>query len=203
MTAWTRESSEARLAELAPKVAKALGDGWRREHNKNPDVTHCIALVHGDERVDLHVAYPYGRVAISGGISHLRDARGETPHYRSEDNPKITASLDKTPEQIARDIERRVLLGYRALLAEVLNRVAESNAHLSATAATAAKVAKAIGLDEPGDSGLVDFYRSAAFPENSSSAKCSGDSVTLNLLDLTVDEACAVLSELKTRRARR
>ena len=28
---------------MAPKIARSLGDGWRREHNKNPDVTHCIA----------------------------------------------------------------------------------------------------------------------------------------------------------------
>jgi len=197
MTIWTRETAEVRLAELAPKVPEALGDGWKREPTKNPDVTHYIALTHGEhERIGLHVAYPYGRVEISGSLSHLRDARGETPYYRSEDNPKITATLSKSPEQIAADITRRVLPGYRAVLAAALHRVVESNAHLSATAAIAAKVAEAIGA-KPDDKGLVDFYRSEAFPEDKSCAKCGSDSVTLHLIDLNVAEACALLAKLK------
>jgi len=202
VTTWTRETSEARLSELAPKIARSLGEGWRREHNKNLDVTHYIALTHGEhERIVLHVAYPYGRVEISGSLSHLRDARGETPYYRSEDNPKITATRSKSPEQIAADITRRVLPGYRAVLEAVLDRIAKANAHLSATAATAAKVAEAIGA-EPGKDGLVDFYRSAAFPEDSGSAKCSGDRVALNLVDLDVAEARALLAELKSCRGK-
>jgi hypothetical protein len=60
-----------------------------------------------------------------------------------------------------------VLPGYRTLLAAALKRVAESNAHLSLTAPTAARVAGAIG-SKPGDNGLADFYRSEAFPEDSS-----------------------------------
>ena len=199
VTAWTRETSEVRLAELAPKIARALGEGWKREPTRNPDVTHYIALAHGDERVGLHVAYPYGRLEISGGVSHLRDSKGEAPYYRSEDNPKITATLSKSPEQIAADITRRVLPGYRAVLAAVLDRIAKANAYLSATAATAAKVAEAIGA-EPGKDGLVDFYRSTAFPDDSGSAKCSGDRVALSLVDLNVSEACALLAELKSCR---
>jgi hypothetical protein len=202
VTTWTRETSEARLSELAPKIARSLGDGWRREHNTNPDVTHYIALTHGEhERIGLHVAYPYGRVEISGSLSHLRDAKDEAPYYRSEDNPKITATLSKSPEQIAADITRRVLPGYRVVLAAVLDRIAKANAHLSATAATAAKVAEAIGA-EPGKDGLVDFYCSAAFPEDSGSAKCSGDRVALSLVDLNVTEACALLAKLKLCRGK-
>jgi hypothetical protein len=41
--------------------------------------------------------------------------------------------------------------------------VAESNAHLSLTAATAARVAEAIGA-KPGDNGLADFCYPKPFP---------------------------------------
>jgi hypothetical protein len=117
VTIWTRETAEPRLAELAPLVAKALGEGWKREKREGGEPTHYIALVHGDERVGLHVSYPYGRLNISGSLTHIKDTRGENPYVRGEENPKITASLDRSPEQIARDIKRRVLPGYRAVLA--------------------------------------------------------------------------------------
>jgi hypothetical protein len=46
VTVWTRETSEARLAELASGVAKALGAGWTRE-KRDSEVTHYIDLIHG------------------------------------------------------------------------------------------------------------------------------------------------------------
>jgi hypothetical protein len=147
----------------------------------------------------LHVAY--GRVEISGSINHLCDATGETPYYSRDDNPRITATLSKSPEQIAADITRRVLPGYRVVLADVLNQVAESNAHLSATAAIAAKVAEAIGA-RPDDNGRVDFCRSEAFPEDRSCAQCNEESVSLHLIHLTVAEACTLLAQLKCCRGK-
>jgi len=79
--------------------------------------------------------------------------------------------------------------------------VVESNAHLSATAAIAAKVAEAIGA-RPDDNGRVDFCRSEAFPEDKSCAQCGDEGVTLHLIDLSVAEACAVLAQLKFCRAK-
>lgn len=104
---------------------------------------------------------------IAPGGLYLRNAKGETPYYRSEDNPKITATLSKSPG--AARLPNPARSGSQ--------RVAEANAHLSLTAATAARVTDAIGA-KPGDNGLADFYRSEAFPEDSSSAKCSGDRVS-------------------------
>jgi hypothetical protein len=201
MAVWTRETAERRLVELAPGVASALGDGWKREKRQGDELTHFVGLVRGDERVGLHVMFPYGRVSISGSLNHLKDARGEAPYYRTEDNPKITASLDKTAEQIARDIERRVLPGYRAVLAKVLEVVRQRDEHLALTMESAGTIAKVAGAVVDGNMrGCVSFSGSARLPDLDGSAECSGEAVSLSLSDLTVTEVRAILEVLIFRR---
>ena len=196
LTTWTRETAEDRLAEIAPLVARALGEGWAREKRDNVELTHYMGLVHGDERVGLYVSYPYGRLSISGNLNHVRDSRGENPYLRGEENPKITVSLDKSPEQIARDIERRVLPGYRDVLAKALAVVQERNDLFARTAASAAAIAKVIGATDIDAKGRVSFSRSKKLPDLEGSAECSGEAVSLSFSDLTVGEVEAMLGVL-------
>jgi hypothetical protein len=200
VTVWTRETAESRLAEFAPLVAKALGEGWKREKREGGEPPHYIALIHGDERVGLHVSYPYGRLNISGSLNHIKDARSETPYVRGEENPKITASLDKSPEQMARDIDRRVLPGYRAVLAKALAVVQERNAHFALTAQSAAAIAKVVGAVDIEAKGRVSFSRSRRLPDLEGSAECRGEAVSLSFSDLSVGEVEAMLGVLMLMR---
>ena len=204
MTAWTREAAEARLAEIAPLVARALGEGWAREKRDGAELSHYVGVQRGNERVGIYVAYPYGRLNISGNLDHVRDSRGEASHVREAENPKITVSLDKGPEQIARDIERRVLPGYRDVLAEALAVVSERNARLAKTAKTAAAVAKVVGTNDVDTKGRVSFHGSRELLEVVGSAECNGEEIFLSLGGLSVGEVEAMLGVLlSARRARR
>ena len=200
MTVWTRETAEPRLAELAPLVAKALGEGWKREKREGGEPTHYIALVHGDERVGLHVSYPYGRLNISGSLNHIKDARGENPYVRGEENPKITASLGKSPEQIARDIERRVLPGYRAVLVKALSIVELRDAHFANTMESALAIAKFVGAIDLDAKGRVSFSCATKLPDLEGSAECNGEAVSISVSDVTVSEASAMLAALMAAR---
>jgi hypothetical protein len=67
------------------------------------------------------------RIRISGNFP--RTERGESVElYRyGEKRHEITVSITKTPEQIARDIQRRFLPRYRELLGGVVERVNKTN----------------------------------------------------------------------------
>ena len=197
MTTWDRETAERRLAELAPLVAQALGEGWKREkRDDGVELTHYMGLVRGDERVGLYISYPHGRLNISGNLKQIRDSRGENPYLRGEENPKITVSLDKSPEQIARDIKRRVLPGYRDVLAKATEIVRERNDLFAKTAASAAAIAKVIGAVDADGNGGVSFSSSKRLPNVEGSAKCDGERVSLSLSDLTLGESASMLSTL-------
>ena len=195
MTVWTRETAERRLAELAPAVARALGRGWRHD-KRDREPTHYTALVRGDERVGLHVGSPYGRLNISGSLKQLKDSRGENPCYPTEDNPSITTSLDRTPVQVARDIERQVLPGYRAILAKAIEVVRQRNKHFALTAESAAAIARVVGATEIDDRLRVSFYRAKKLPGLDGDCTCDGERAALHLPDLSVAEAGAALATL-------
>jgi hypothetical protein len=196
VTAWDRETPARRLAELAPLVARALGEGWRREKRDDAELTHYMELIHGDERVGLYVTYPYGRLSVSGNLNQVRDSRGEPPCLRGEEEPKVTVSLDKRPEQIARDIERKVLPGYRNALAKYSKIVRERNAHFAKAAESAAAVAKVVGATGGDAKGRVSFSSSKKLPDVKGPAECSGEAVSLSFSDLNVSEASAMLAVL-------
>jgi len=199
VTTWDRETAERRLAELASLVAKALSGGWKREKRDDcGELTHYRGLVHGDERVGLYLSYPFGRLNISGRLNQVRDSRGNNPCLRGEENPRITVSLDKTPEQIARDIERRVLPGYRDALAKANEIVRERNDNFARTAASVAAIAKSVGAaaEDVDARGRVSFSSSKRLPNVEGAAKCDGERVSLSLSDLTVGEAASMLATL-------
>lgn len=91
------------------------------------------------ERLDLSIdAYGQrGRIGVSVGWPQLPDGTTWYPSkYRDEASPSITVSADKLPLVIARDIVRRVLPAYRALLGKARETIAGQRSHIDATADT-------------------------------------------------------------------
>ena len=119
---------------------------------------------------------------------------------RGEENPKITASLGKSPEQIARDIERRVLPGYRAVLAKALSIVELRDAHFAHTMESAQAIAKFVGAVDLDAKGRVSFSCATKLPDLEGSAECNGEAVSISVSDVTVSEASAMLAALMAAR---
>ena len=107
--------------------------------------------LNGDERVHigynswgakghrLHISGCWPRSKIPGDNSQFthRDV-----DYKSE-SPSITVDANKSAEQIKRDIERRFLPAYRALLAKCLEARDRHDAYIHDCNATARTIAKA------------------------------------------------------------
>ena len=95
-----------------------------------------------------------GREDITLGNEEDRTGRieiwGSYPRYSTGDwvygteNHKITVAETKTPEQIARDMERRFLPGYRTELAEVVEKVQRYDAKVNQETALIQKAAELV-----------------------------------------------------------
>ncbi len=108
------------LKQLAEWIAEQMGDWQTLDIQSN----HNHALTHTENGVamKLRVSIEGGRLRVSADSMGMYDFT-----WREERFPVISCSLTKTPPQMARDIERRVLPEYRALLEKVIARKALSD----------------------------------------------------------------------------
>ena len=95
--------------------------------------------------------------------------------------PSINTSFSKTPEQIAKDIERRLMPEYMDVLSKALTRIVSSDSYHSKTEGFAGQIAKLVGVEAKGNK--VDFYRSMhpVLSETISRAEVHDDDVELEL----------------------
>ena len=107
------------LKQLAEWIAEQMG--WQPLDVQS---NHNHALTHTENGVamKLWVSIEGGRLRVSADAMGMYDFT-----WHNERFPVISCSLTKTPPQMARDIERRVLPEYRALLEKVLARKAVSD----------------------------------------------------------------------------
>lgn len=108
------ELTDQQKHDLARKVATALGPDWKYSNpDRDGQIAHWVHVVHKDG---------YG-ICLSGGNTRNNPLHisGNYPPKASygNDRPSINASTDKTPEQIAKDIQRRLLPDYIALWTKV------------------------------------------------------------------------------------
>ena len=105
---------------------------------REDDSSHHVYMDAVHESESLHfVSGSYetkGRIRISGNFPRTEKGEYIDPYDYREKRHEITVSIDKSPEQIAGDIERRFLPRYRDLLARVIERVNKTNELMRACA---------------------------------------------------------------------
>jgi hypothetical protein len=104
------------LRDHAAWIAEQIG--WstfdaQSSHN------HVLVRTENGVEMKLWLSVESGRLKVSADSLGLYEFA-----WREERFPAITCSLEKTPAQVARDIERRVLPEYKALLEKLLVRKA-------------------------------------------------------------------------------
>lgn len=184
---------------LLHAVAKALG--WSVKKEREADRTDYrpsagIEIVNGLEGLYLSIGSygnPEQRIGVSG--QYPRDAKGQhinAPY--NEEFPRITVSSTKTPEQIAKDITRRLLPEYRRLLAYVTNQATQAN-NYEAASVGALQIVKGFALDE------WEAERKQCTIEISDGVSAQvqalGAEVKLELHYLTAPQALGVIEYLK------
>ena len=178
------------FVELISEVGEHLAGSW--EIIPNPEEWPMGAhLVDSDLRASLyfnHHVQPghvhVGKIRVSAELP--KDAKDEIPYVEGYGQfgkrmPAINVSFDKSPQQIAKDIERRLMPEYMDVLSKALTRIVSSDSYHSKTEGFAGQIAKLVGVEAKGNK--VDFYRSPhpVLNETISRAEVHEDDVELEL----------------------
>jgi hypothetical protein len=124
------ETTAHKLREMAPAIARALG--WRLASPK-PERGAWVEMHDPKEAtlvVSMGARYPdagRGRIVIHG-LLKMQTKDGRHPSSHGIDNPTITVAVNRRPEEIAREIERRCLPAYLVACAAMAERIAEADA---------------------------------------------------------------------------
>lgn len=119
---------QEKVEALIRGVSKILG--FKLEEKEKDSWNYlCLNARKGEE--SLHFTsggyQMKDRIKISGNFPKTEKGEYVDPYGYQEKRHEITVSIAKTPEQIARDIERRFLPHYRTLLKGMIERVQKSN----------------------------------------------------------------------------
>ncbi len=195
----TKNDQTDQTHAYAQAVAKALGDGWTYNDADNRDVDGEWPRWAQIARTDgggLHVSREWntGRYLWSG--EYPRDASGHDQTPYNAKRPSITVSPDKSPEQVARDITRRLVPDYLALLAQTRERIDRADAYANTARRNAVTLAKILDT-VPGEharqgDAAVRFHRGEFYGD----VAVNGDSIRIDARSLTMAQAERVLRAL-------
>ena len=169
--------------ELIAGVGEHLAGNW--ELIPNPEEWPMGAhLVDPEAHANLYFNHHEGKIHVSADLP--KDAKGEIPYVEGYGQfgkrmPSINTSFNKTPEQIAKEIERRLMPEYMDILMKALSKIASSDSYHNKTEGFAEQIAKLVGVEAKGNK--VNFYRSRhpVLNETISRAEVHEDDVELEL----------------------
>lgn len=185
----------AQIAEILPGSwdVRPFPEAWGADVN-DPDTGASLYIVTSTwkqaDRIEVKSQLP-------------QDSKGETPYVGlqyGQSMPAITVSGNKSAEQIARDIERRLMPAYLPLLERARKQIAETEEYYNRTETMARKIAALVGVKIEKGAKKIDFYRSPLkiFNETMSGAEVHDQDVELTLR-LDHDTALEILMELARR----
>jgi hypothetical protein len=175
--------SRPAFVELIAGVGEHLAGNW--EIIPNPEEWPMGAhLVDPEAHANLYFNHHEGKIHVSTDLP--KDTKGEIPYVEGYGQfgkrmPSINTSFNKTPEQIAKEIERRLMPEYMDILMKALSRIASSDSYHNKTEGFAEQIAKLVGVEAKGNK--VNFYRSRhpVLNETISRAEVHEDDVELEL----------------------
>lgn len=134
------------LQALAKEIAKSLGNGWTHDQSfAEDDGRDWRARIDGPNQQRLFLSNSWakqkGMLYISGwtpdGVEH--DTRNPLP--------SINVNLSKTPDQIAKDITRRLLPDYQFALSAILLKHQQQTEYKANLQETKQQVAEVLGVE--------------------------------------------------------
>src|SRR4029077_333144 len=193
------------LIQLTKDVAFFLNEGdttpaWTFKPMDEPYPTQYIS---GPNEAELSIRIETygsrkGRVEVHGNFHIGRnrefiDVREWNGSERAK-LPEISVSGERGAQAIAKEIKRRFLPAYLPLLAKAIARRVEANTYEDKTRANLAMLAEIVGARLPEDHGRTTTYFTGG------DIQVSGDSITLKLSSLSVEQAKQILEMMKGAR---
>ena len=204
-----REREQAQCAQLRKVVAAIRLDGW----SYKPSTTHDYglgSLVNPALRGELWFAGPgwHQQNKIHISACYPKDSRGHDHIGYKETRVSINVSAEKTAEQIAKDITRRILPEYLRQLAAINESIAKTENYLNARSEMGKAIASAFpwlrlhdtihgtdynGRKQNGSEVTLDEKYDTKAPRVDK-VKCSEERVDIALDGLTQAQAMEVLT---------
>lgn len=158
------------------------------------------ASAYGKWRINVHGQYPH--YARNGGhvtvYAPVTKKRWDGTEYASTDelhDASISISSDKTPEQIAQDIQRRFMPAYEKRLALVLERIKENDEYYQSGCETlSAVLGRKVTADEAKNR-AYQFYETDGCSGN---IKVSRGGVEINVDYLSIEAAKKIWAIIQT-----
>jgi hypothetical protein len=223
-----RQKEHARNEEIRAKLEKALAllPGWSVKPDKEREKWDCVVTAtqgpdprapqiwtrfsagYGDKRIHASGIYPRtakGEYVTIWYTHEEREARKVAGipdvEYGKIQSPSITIGPDRTPEQIAKDISRRLLPNLLDYHARVMKSVNADNEYHDTTRATLESI-KGAPLDkwEEEKKSFSLYIKTPGGEDNYGSraeVKASRESVSLDLHDISASEAIMIIRSLK------
>lgn len=210
-----RQETERRIVAILPEVAAFLnngaGHGWRQDDADEDGDREWRRrqLSHEDGRRLTFYAEQNGkgtRIGVSGSWPQTGSGSQLTPRYCLRDSEiadkttEITVSGEKTPEQIARDVARRLLPDYSELFGKLRDVARQRDDHRAQVIATANRIADALGarrVDEDRLPGEVSSLTIHPGKLNVYEVRVYGDSASVEISSLPVSQVLALVEWLK------
>jgi hypothetical protein len=153
-------TTEKSLRELAQEIAQALGPDWRFstkfDAEDAQDRKPWRSRIDGPDSQALFLSNtwgPKGMLHVSGrtpdGIDHQTQVSIGTL-------PSINISLTKTPEQMAKDISRRLLPEYQAFLAKLFEQHRKDSEYKNGIEQMRRDVAEVLGVPVRQDRDVIN-----------------------------------------------
>jgi hypothetical protein len=193
------------LIQLTKDIAFFLNEGetapvWTFKPMDEPYPTQYIAGPNEAElaiRIETYGAKK-GRIEVHGNFHSGRnrefiDVREWNGSERAK-LPEISVAGDRGAQAIAKEIKSRFLPKYLPLLAKAIARRDEANSYEDKTRANLTTLAKIAGARVPEDRGRTTTYFTGG------DIQVSGDSITLKLSSLSVEQAKQILEMMKGAR---
>jgi len=190
------EVERTKLRDLTLKVAAAMGEGWRGEvdDSDGADRDPWCARIHGPEGACVFLSAtwgPRGMLHASGSIPN------EAYRITRVENTWINMAWTKTPEQMARDITRRLLPAYLPELQKAQACIDHDREYRAGKVETARRAAAILGGELPtrlDDDRDIHVYRTRARSYYDAVA-VGPDRVSLKV-DLTTDQLARMVAAL-------
>jgi hypothetical protein len=195
----------SQLIQLTKDVAFFLNEGetapvWTFKPMDEPYPTQYITGPNEAElaiRIETYGARK-GRIEISGNFHIGRDRQFvDVREWNGSERsklPGISVSGERGAQAIAKEIKRRFLPEYLPLLAKAIARRNESNTYEDKTRANLPMLAEIAGARVPEERGRTTTYFTGG------DIQVSGDSITLKLSSLSVEQAKQILEMMKGAR---
>jgi hypothetical protein len=193
------------LIQLTKDIAFFLNEGetapvWTFKPMDEPYPTQYIQGPNEAElaiRIETYGARK-GRIEVHGNFHIGRnrefiDVREWNGSERAK-LPEISVSGERGAQAIAKEIKRRFLPEYLPLLAKAIARRNEANTYEDKTRANLAMLAEIVGARVPAERGRTTTYFTGG------DIQVCGDSITLKLSSLNVEQAKQILEMMKGAR---